>query len=64
MTTASAAVCRRQPDNGEDWPLLRPLLADAALKPGAEAIRWTRDAFLDLLRIAREFGAVSTAQRG
>jgi pullulanase/glycogen debranching enzyme len=38
-------------DNGKDWPLLRPLLANAALKPDAAAIRWTRDAFLDLLRI-------------
>jgi pullulanase len=40
-----------QPDNGKDWPLLRPLLANPALKPDAETIRWTRDAFLDLLRI-------------
>jgi pullulanase len=39
------------PDNGKDWPLLRPLLANPALKPDAETIRWTRDAFLDLLRI-------------
>jgi pullulanase len=38
-------------DNGKDWPLLRPLLADPRLKPDAETIRWTRDAFLDLLRL-------------
>jgi pullulanase len=38
-------------DNGKDWPLLRPLLAKPALKPDAETIRWTRDVFLDLLRI-------------
>jgi pullulanase len=38
-------------DNGKDWPLLKPLLADAALKPDPDTIRWTRDAFLDLLRI-------------
>ena len=40
-------------DNGKDWPLLRPLLADPALKPDAETMRWTRDAFLDLLRLRR-----------
>ena len=38
-------------DNGKDWPLLRPLLADPALKPSAEIIQWTRDAFFDLLRL-------------
>ncbi|MBL0163473.1 MAG: DUF3372 domain-containing protein [Xanthomonadales bacterium] len=40
-----------QADNGKDWPLLRPLLANATIKPDAANIRWTRDAFLDLLRI-------------
>ncbi len=39
------------PDNGKDWPLLRPLLANTAIKPDAKTIRWTRDAFLDLLRM-------------
>lgn len=39
------------PDNGADWPLMRPLLADPALKPGADAVTWMRAAFLDLLRI-------------
>jgi pullulanase len=38
-------------DNGKDWTLLRPLLADRRLKPDAETIRWTRGAFLDLLRL-------------
>ncbi|SFN10135.1 alpha-1,6-glucosidase domain-containing protein [Dokdonella immobilis] len=38
-------------DNGKDWPLLRPLLADPALKPSSEVIQWTRDAFFDLLRL-------------
>ncbi len=38
-------------DNGGLWPAMRPLLADAAIKPTPEQIRFTRDAFLDLLRI-------------
>ena len=38
-------------DNGADWPLLRPLLADPALKPSAKLIQWTRDVFFDLLRL-------------
>jgi len=34
------------------WPAMQPLLADAAaLKPTPEEMRFTRDAFLDLLRI-------------
>jgi len=38
-------------DNGDQYPLLRPLLADAAIKPGPTEIAWMRDAFRDLLRI-------------
>jgi len=38
-------------DNGASWPLLRPLLADPGIKPTQREIVWTRDAFLDLLRI-------------
>jgi pullulanase/glycogen debranching enzyme len=38
-------------DNEAFWPALKPLLSDPALKPGPEHIRFTRDAFLDLLRI-------------
>ncbi|MBD8527368.1 alpha-1,6-glucosidase domain-containing protein [Pseudomarimonas arenosa] len=38
-------------DNGSSWPQFRPFLADASLRPAAEQIIWTRDAFLDLLRI-------------
>ena len=38
-------------DNGRQWPLMKPLLEDAGIKPGAAHIRFTRDAFLDLLRI-------------
>ncbi|HZH44775.1 MAG TPA: alpha-1,6-glucosidase domain-containing protein [Lysobacter sp.] len=37
--------------NGRDWPLMRPLLADAAIKPDPAEIAFARDAFLDLLRI-------------
>ncbi|MCW5580309.1 MAG: DUF3372 domain-containing protein, partial [Luteimonas sp.] len=39
------------PDNGRDWPLMRPLLADATIKPLPEHIAFARDAMLDLLRI-------------
>ena len=38
-------------DNREHWPLMKPLLADASIKPSAADIRFARDAFLDLLRI-------------
>jgi pullulanase/glycogen debranching enzyme len=39
------------PDNAPSWPLMRPLLADARLKPTPADILWTRQAFNDLLRI-------------
>lgn len=39
-------------DNGKDWELLRPFLADAdAIRPAAQDIAWMRAAFRDLLRI-------------
>jgi pullulanase len=38
-------------DNREDWELMRPLLADASIRPSPADIAFTRDAFLDLLRI-------------
>ena len=38
-------------DNGRDWPLLRPLLADPRLKPAPADIAFTAGAFRDLLRI-------------
>jgi pullulanase len=38
-------------DNGVNWPLLRPLLANPAIRPAPADIAWTRDAFRDLLRI-------------
>ena len=38
-------------ENEPLWPALRPLLADPLIKPGPEHIRYTRDAFLDLLKI-------------
>jgi pullulanase/glycogen debranching enzyme len=40
-----------QNDNGRDWPLLKPLLADAAIKPTPADIAFARDAFRDLLAI-------------
>jgi pullulanase/glycogen debranching enzyme len=38
-------------DNAASWPLMRPRLADARLKPSPADIEWTRAAFLDLIRI-------------
>ncbi|MBT9493573.1 MAG: DUF3372 domain-containing protein [Paucibacter sp.] len=38
-------------DNGEQYPLLAPLLANARIKPSPAEIAWARDAFLDLLKI-------------
>jgi pullulanase len=40
-------------DNGKDWLLLKPVLADASIKPRPEDIAWMRDAFNDLLKIRR-----------
>jgi pullulanase-type alpha-1,6-glucosidase len=37
--------------NQSDWPLLSPLLADPALKPGAADIRRAEDHFEEMLRI-------------
>ena len=38
-------------DNAKDWPLFKPLLANAALKPAPEDIAFARDAMRDLLSI-------------
>ncbi len=38
-------------DNGKDWTLLRPVLADPSIKPTPADIAWMRDAFNDLLKI-------------
>ena len=38
-------------DNASSWPVMRPLLADAAIRPAPAQIAWTRAAFRDLLRI-------------
>ena len=38
-------------ENEPLWSALKPLLADPAVKPRPEHIRFTRDAFLDLLQI-------------
>ncbi|MGZ5832635.1 MAG: alpha-1,6-glucosidase domain-containing protein [Telluria sp.] len=40
-----------QEDNGKDWPLLQPLLANAAIKPQPRDIAFARDVFRDLLAI-------------
>jgi pullulanase/glycogen debranching enzyme len=46
-----AAGLPPQGDNGRDWPLLRPLLADASIKPQPSDIARARAMFLDLLKI-------------
>ena len=38
-------------DNAKDWPLFKPLLANASLKPAPADIAFARDAFRDLLQI-------------
>jgi len=38
-------------DNGKDWPLMRALLADPAVKPSPSDIAFARDAFRDLLAV-------------
>ena len=38
-------------DNAKDWPLFKPLLANAAFKPAPGDIAFSRDAFRDLLSI-------------
>jgi pullulanase len=40
-------------ENGGLWEVMKPLLADANIKPSAADIRFTRDAFFDLLKIRR-----------
>lgn len=40
-----------QGDNGDNWFLIKPRLADPAIKPTGTEIGWTRDAFRDLLAI-------------
>jgi pullulanase len=38
-------------DNGDNRPIIEPLLADPFIKPTSAEIIWTRDAFRDLLKI-------------
>ncbi|MCV2353624.1 DUF3372 domain-containing protein [Paucibacter sp. B2R-40] len=40
-------------DNADNWPLVKPLLANPLIKPAAADIAWTRDAFRDLLAIRK-----------
>jgi len=40
-----------QGDNGGNWSIIKPLLANASLKPTFDDILFTRDAFADLLEI-------------
>jgi pullulanase/glycogen debranching enzyme len=38
-------------DNEKNYPLIKPLLADASIRPTAADIRWSRGQFNDLLRL-------------
>jgi len=38
-------------DNGDNWSIIGPRLANADIKPGGNEIGWARDAFRDLLAI-------------
>ena len=40
-------------DNGANYSLYKPLLANAKIRPAAGDIRWMRDVFFDLLRIRK-----------
>ncbi len=40
-------------DNADNWPLVKPLLANPLIKPTPSDIAWTRDAFRDLLAIRK-----------
>jgi len=40
-----------QGDNGDNWSVMRPILANAAIKPGGAEIALARDMFRDLLKI-------------
>ncbi|KQW43418.1 MULTISPECIES: alpha-1,6-glucosidase domain-containing protein [unclassified Roseateles] len=40
-------------DNADNWNRARPLLANTLIKPHANDIAWTRDAFRDLLKIRK-----------
>ncbi|HET8818787.1 MAG TPA: alpha-1,6-glucosidase domain-containing protein [Xanthomonadaceae bacterium] len=41
----------RAADNRQEWDLMRPLLLDASIDPAPSDIAFTREVFLDLLRI-------------
>lgn len=40
-----------QGDNGDNWSLIGPLLANPSIKPTSAEIKWARDQFRDLLAI-------------
>ena len=46
-----AAGLPPQGDNGDNWSVMGPLLANAQIKPTEVETRWTRDAFRDLMKI-------------
>ncbi len=46
-----AAGLPPQGDNGDNWSVMGPLLANAQIKPTETETRWTRNAFRDLMKI-------------
>jgi pullulanase/glycogen debranching enzyme len=53
-----------QADNGSSWPVMRTVLADPSVKPTPDDLRFTRDAFLDLLRIRAGSGLLRLRDAG
>ena len=51
---AGVHVWAPEPDNGERWALMAPLLLDRSLRPTATDVALARDAALDLLRLRRD----------
>lgn len=50
-TNGFAAGLPPQGDNGDNWFVMQPLLANPQINPTETEIRWTRDAFRDLMKI-------------
>jgi pullulanase len=51
-------------DNAQSWPLMQPLLANAALRPAPADIAFARDVTRDLLAVREQFDAVASARGG
>lgn len=52
-----------EPDNGPRWAVMRPLLADPALRPTTADMALARDCALDLLRLRRDLPLLRLGSR-